>query len=98
MERGNRRGDILKGEARPAIGRTCFSTSARRFHIRRSPAGTLVLLSTIETRMDMADDGGRERRDFLKQVGVIAAAAPLSPRVIAIASVGVETRPAYRQA
>ncbi len=39
----------------------------------------------------MADDGGRERRDFLKQVGVIAAAAPLSPRVIAIASVGVVT-------
>src|SRR5260221_4176817 len=37
----------------------------------------------------MADHGGRERRDFLKQVGAIAGAVPISHRVIGIASVGV---------
>src|SRR5260221_6657407 len=36
----------------------------------------------------MADHDGHERRDFLKQVGAMVGAAPLSPRVIGIASVG----------
>src|SRR5258706_15583374 len=37
----------------------------------------------------MANHGGRERRDFLKQVGAIAGVVPISHRVIGIASVGV---------
>ncbi len=36
----------------------------------------------------MANELGRERRDFLKQVGAMAGVAPLSHRVIGIASVG----------